>query len=61
MFERYRCIAEFFGNSAKRSDIFAAILANSEIPKNKQKKLINICRTTITHKIFDANSSFHVQ
>ena len=45
MFEHCRCISEFFGNSAKRSEVFAAILANSDIPKNEQKMLINICRT----------------
>ena len=44
-FEHCRCIAEFFGNSVKRSEFFAAILGNSDIPKNEQKKLINIRRT----------------
>ena len=44
MFEHCRCIAEFFANSAKRSEFFAPIVANSDIPKNEQKKLINICR-----------------
>ena len=45
MFEHCLCIVEFFGNFAKRSEFFVAILANSDIPKNGQKKLINICRT----------------
>ena len=45
MFEHCRYIAKFFGNSAKRSELFAAVLANSGIPKNGQKKLINICTT----------------
>ena len=45
MFEHCRCIAEFFGNSSKKSEILAATLVNSDIPKYEQKKLINICIT----------------
>ena len=45
MFEHCRCIADFFNNSAKRSEFYIEILQKTDIPEKEQKKLINICRT----------------
>ena len=45
MFDKCRCLAEFFGNSPKRFEFFKKIMNESDINKDEQKKLINICRT----------------
>ena len=45
LLEQCRCIADFFGNSSKRTDFFKQNLVVSEVPKNDHKTLINICRT----------------
>ena len=37
MFEHCCCILEFFPSSAKRSELFAATLANSGIPKMSRR------------------------
>ena len=38
IFEYCHCIAEFYGNCAKRLEFFAAILANSDIPKTNRRR-----------------------